>query len=280
MVASALFLKSVLLVPGAGLAAVLLVGASYAQDPSGDTGDPSDDTGDAATDSATDGAGAANQEWSYSGATGPAQWALLSEEYEACDGNAQSPIDITDATPDDTLGALDVSYVSVPVERDPEQYVTTFEVEDAGGFAVDGRHYMLVEFHFHTPSEHTVEGQRFAAEAHFVHEGEDGTPAVVAVMVEEGAANDPLESVLPGTADRGNAAGTQPQVDPGALLPESNAYYTYTGSLTTPPCTEGVRWFVLQEPVEASPEQTRQLKGEGTNRPVQPLNGRTVAASE
>lgn len=213
-------------------------------------------------------------DWSYGGATGPAQWASLAAEYKACGGDAQSPIDIVGAEPDDTLDALDVSYRAVAVERDTDQYVTTLEVEDAGGFAAGGQHYELVEFHFHTPSEHTIEGQSFAAEAHFVHDGDDA-PAVLAVMIEEGAENAALKA-LPGSG----GGGLQQQINPGALLPESHAYYTYEGSLTTPPCTEGVRWFVLQEPLEASPAQIQQLKGEGTNRPIQPLNGRRIAASQ
>lgn len=218
---------------------------------------------------------AGSADWSYEGATGPAQWASLAAEYKACGGDAQSPIDIAGAEPDDTLDALDVSYRAAAVERDTTQYVTTLEVEEAGGIAVDGRHYTLVEFHFHTPSEHTIEGQRFAAEAHFVHGGGDA-PAVLAVMIEEGAENAALQKALPGSG----GGGLQQQINPGALLPESHAYYTYEGSLTTPPCTEGVRWFVLQEPLEASPAQIQQLKGEGTNRPIQPLNGRRIAASQ
>jgi carbonic anhydrase len=221
---------------------------------------------------------AADKAWSYDGETGPAQWASLSDEYALCDrGRAQSPIDVpADAEPADRLGALQTNYSASPAQVDPGQLVTHVDLEAGGPLTFQGTSYELVQFHFHTPSEHTIGGQSFAAEAHLVHESEGGELAVVGVMVEEGAEHAALEDVLSGAVQRGDGA----PFDAAQLLPEEEAYYTYTGSLTTPPCSEGVRWVLMQQPIEASPGQVDRLKGEQTNRPVQPLNGRAVAASE
>lgn len=209
-----------------------------------------------------------SEDWSYDGATGPAHWASLSEAYAPCDGDAQSPVDITGAQPDDRLPPLQVSYAPAPAQRDPSGHVTHVDVEGAGALTFRGRRYTLDQFHFHTPSEHTIEGQSFAAEAHFVHEDDAGAVAVLAVMIEEGAESDMLRRTL---------SERDVQIDPGRLLPADLSYYTYVGSLTTPPCTEGVRWIVLRAPATLSPAQVERMKGDHTNRPVQPLNGRRIA---
>lgn len=209
-------------------------------------------------------------DWSYEGATGPAHWAALTPRFADCDGDAQSPIDLAGAQPDDDLEPLRISYPPISAEENTEGHHTSVAVppEADGALTFEGQRYALQEFHFHTPSEHTVEGRSFDAEAHFVHEGDDGTPAVLAVLIEAGDAHPSMRQLFDGDA-----------VDPERLLPEERSYYIYTGSLTTPPCTEGVRWVVLQEPVEWSRAQIERLEGDETNRPVQPLNGRTVAAS-
>ena len=243
--------------------------------PPGDAG-RADPTGAAA--SGADPTDASPPAYGYGEANGPAQWASLSEEYALCDsGEAQSPIDVpADAEPSDRLGPLQTDYSASPAQADPSQLVTHVDLEAGGTLTFQGTSYELVQFHFHTPSEHTIGGRSFAAEAHLVHESEGGELAVIGVMVEEGAENAALEEVLSGAVQRGDGA----PFDPARLLPEEQAYYTYTGSLTTPPCSEGVRWVLMQEPIAASPAQLDRFKGEQTNRPVQPLNGRAVAASE
>lgn len=234
-------------------------------------GDPgrSEEAGAAAADAEPTTQG--DEEWSYHGATGPAQWASLSPEYASCGGDRQSPVDIAGVEPDDTLQALQASYAPTAIQVDTDAHVTHLDVEEAGGLTFQGQRYALVQFHFHTPSEHTIEGASFPAEAHLVHESDTGEMAVIGIMIEEGAEHSVLRQVL---------SGSGAQVDPGQLLPEDKGYYTYTGSLTTPPCTEGVRWIIMQQPVELSSTQIEQLKGDQTNRPVQPLNGRRILASQ
>ncbi len=141
---------------------------------------------------------------------------------------------------------------------------------------VDGTRYDLIQFHFHTPSEHTIDGEHAAAELHLVHQ-DDGNLAVVGVLVEEGAAS---EAVAPVLEDPPDAEGEQREpetpVDAAGLLPEGHATFRYDGSLTTPPCSEGVRWMVMTEPVTWSAEQLTAFTDlyDGSNRPTQPLHDR------
>jgi carbonic anhydrase len=205
--------------------------------------------------------------YSYSGATSPPHWASLSEEYATCNGDAQSPVDIVGVQPGDALAPLRVAYATSPAQVNLDGHLTQVDLDAPGHLHFQGRRYALEQFHFHTPSEHTRAGRHFPAEAHLVHAGDGGDVAVVGVWVKEGAENAMLHRLLTG-------AGAQ--ADASRLLPGDRSYYTYTGSLTTPPCTEGVRWIFMQEPISLSPRQIEALKGECTNRPVQPLNGRSV----
>ena len=122
---------------------------------------------------------------------------------------------------------------------------------------LDGDEYELLQFHFHTPSEHAVEGELLGAELHFVHRkvGTEGDLAVVGVFIEEGAENEALASVLANAPEEEGEVETGETVDANALLPESSTTYRYPGSLTTPPCSQGVKWNVLAQPIEMSAEQ-------------------------
>lgn len=202
---------------------------------------------------------------------------------DACaSGQAQSPIDLADLKDATDLADLASAYPAgagtlIDTGR-------TLELKPAGGALTIGDEALsLLQFHFHAPSEHTLAGQSFPAELHFVHRDAAGGLAVLGVFIEEGAENPALASLLanlPG--GEGEAAGAAVTIDPAPLLPEERAYYAYSGSLTTPPCSEGVRWHVLKQPIAAAPEQINALRaalGE-SNRAIQPLNAREVAFGE
>lgn len=224
------------------------------------------------------------KKWSYGGATGPARWGTLSKEYAQCNlGTMQSPIDIPDAKvrkgslppllfnyKPSALRIVDTGY-TVQVNYAPDSWVT-----------VDGKRYQLVEFHFHRPSEEKVDGKGRDMVAHLVHQDAQGSYAVVAVFLEQGRENPLIRSLwthLPGTKGKENALDLK--INALGLLPANKDYYTYTGSLTTPPCSENVAWFVLKNPVQLSAEEIgRFAKLYPMNaRPVQPLNDRDIRGS-
>ena len=143
----------------------------------------------------------------------------------------------------------------------------------------NGRKFELRQFHFHAPSEHTVDGKHFPMEMHLVHKGQDGTSGVVAVFINEGQHNrafDPVWDNLPDPTRPKREA--EINIDASLLLPKDTSYYSYDGSFTTPPCTEQVKWVILAQPVNLSKQQIMRFRKviHDNNRPVQPLNGRQV----
>jgi carbonic anhydrase len=226
---------------------------------------------------------AEEKHWGYTGQTGPAHWAVLQSEYSACGvGKLQSPIDIRDSVAKKSaLAKIAFDYIPSPLEIVDNGH--TIEVNYAPGsfITVEGKRYELVQFHFHKPSEEKINGKSADMEAHLVHKGADGNLAVVAVLLKTGPSNKLVETLwknLPREKDRETAvAGVQ--INAADLLPVHTAgYYTFTGSLTTPPCSEGVTWFVLKNPTSISnAEVGRFAKLYPMNaRPTQPLNGREI----
>ena len=217
--------------------------------------------------------------WSYSGETGPAEWATLSEEYAACAvGSEQSPIDIPGETAQNAeLPALSFDYGAASARIEDGGHGVLVTPETSLGLTIGDDRYSLLQFHAHDPSEHTIDGRSYPLEIHFVHQNEAGQLAVVGVMIEEGEADPAFGPVIEGL----QADGATATVEFAQLLPERLDYFTYDGSLTTPPCSEGVRWIVLAEPIQIGAEQLAALsEGHGaTNRPVQPLEGRIVRSS-
>ena len=219
--------------------------------------------------------------WSYSGATGPEHWASEDAAYAACgSGKHQSPIDI-EKTSVEALPPIEFAYRPIPLTVTDTGH--SFQVNappGSGGFTVGGGRYDLVQFHFHRPSEEEIHGHRQAMVVHLVHKNDKGELAVVAVLIQTGEPNAFLEEVFDHFPPKGTTetkvAGTT--VNIGDLLPQSHGYYTFEGSLTTPPCTEQVRWFVLKSPVHASKAQVQQFAARYPHdaRPVQALNDRTV----
>ena len=219
--------------------------------------------------------------WSYEaeGETSPAMWGELSPEYALCGtGKTQSPIDILTTVATDVS---DIAFTYLPSALTIFNNGHTVQVNyDEGSEIVYNEHtFPLAQFHVHHPSEHTLNGEAFPLEMHFVHKDADGNLAVVGVLVKEGAenpayadfiANLPTEETEPTTLDY-----TVNALD---MMPTEKTYYTYSGSLTTPPCSEGVRWLLLTTPIELSAEQIESIATifEHNARPTQALNARDV----
>jgi len=221
--------------------------------------------------------------WSYEGETQPANWGSLSPEYAACSaGKSQSPINLT--ADFNAQGApLAFDYKGTPLDIVNNGHTVQVNYQPGSTLTVDGKTYPLVQFHFHTPSEHWVNDHAYDMEMHLVHKTAGGELAVVGVLMQPGQANRFLQSIIDHMPQ---SAGEKQEVESVSLnaadaLPESREYFHYSGSLTTPPCTEGVNWSVLKTPVDASPEQIQAFrKVLGANaRPVQVANGRGRAGS-
>tara|TARA_R110002049_G_scaffold4601_1_gene31634 strand:- start:13921 stop:15639 length:1719 start_codon:yes stop_codon:yes gene_type:complete len=223
--------------------------------------------------------------WGYSGKIGPEYWGDLDPSYVlAKRGRQQSPIDIRETLARDDLPDIEFNYKPSRIRFIYNGH-TVQENQDAGGFGKGprGRSFQLEQFHFHSPSEHTVGGHQFPMEMHLVHKASDGTVGVLAVLFEVGEHNwalDPLWQNLPGP-DAPRREADNVMVNAGDLLPAQHDYYFYHGSFTTPPCTEHVEWVVLKRTVNISRQQLEQLRKivNGNNRPVQKLNGRVVSLS-
>ena len=215
-------------------------------------------------------------EWSYTGEHGAENWG---DTFATCgEGKNQTPININQAV-DADLRSLDIQYQGVVTGLINNGHTVQSEISGFNSLLVDGKEFDLKQFHFHTPSENYIKNRQYPLEAHFVHADEAGNLAVVAVMYEVGDKRDAnltkLLADIPGSKEGVTLSN---QVKLSELLPDTEHYYRFTGSLTTPPCSEGVRWFVLQEPVEASKKQLASLHDVmgDNNRPLQPINSRLV----
>lgn len=217
--------------------------------------------------------------WSYSGEDGPEAWAKLTPGNFACAGKNQSPVDLKGSIRAD-LKPLKLDYAAGGSEVLNNGH--TLQVGYAPGSALwlDSVRFELKQLHFHAPSEHLIDGQSFPLEAHLVHADADGNLTVVAVMFNEGPENRALAPIwtrLP--AQAGEKYSLPVPMAATTLLPTNRAYYRFSGSLTTPPCTEGVRWLVMKQPVSVSKEQLEAFSyvvRHPNNRPPQPLNGRAI----
>jgi carbonic anhydrase len=226
--------------------------------------------------------------WTYDGATGAEHWGELDPAYAACNaGKEQSPIDIPSAEKAE-LPALRFEYKSGPLKYLINNgYTIRVNYHDApgsGNFLIVGdERYQLTQFHFHRPSEEYVHGKPYDMEVHLMHQSSDGKVAGVTVFLKAGSANATVQKLwehMPMTEGKEQEiAGVE--VNPAGLLPHDTAYSMYMGSLTAPPCSEGVTWFVLKTPVEISAEEIGAFAKLYPHdvRPLQPLNGRVVKES-
>jgi len=231
--------------------------------------------------------------WGYEGETGPAQWAGLSSEFSLCaKGDKQSPIDLTGATQVAGSLGIDLNKLSAPDSLlDRERRSGILDIIDNGhtiqittdtiiALSIDGMRFELAQFHFHAPSEHAIDGRHYPLEAHFVMSNGRGQLAVLGVLFEAGQYDPEFEPIIDNLPQ---APGQERHlrniafnIDSLRALPDT--YFAYPGSLTTPPCSEGVRWFVIAEPEQLSLAQlgafTEALHGNA--RPLQPRNGREL----
>lgn len=218
--------------------------------------------------------------WSYTGKEGPGHWGGTCKT-----GKAQSPIDIRTADAKaEPLPALRFDYRPGPLRIVDNGHTVQVSVDHGSSLTVGNDHYQLVQFHFHKPSEEAIEGRHYAMVAHLVHRDTKGSLAVVAVLLKAGPDNPLIEKLwnnVPREKGHEETLHTV-TVSPGQLLPVNRAYFTFTGSLTTPPCSEGVRWFVLETPTTIGINQVIRFGKfyRANARPVQPTNGRRVLASK
>lgn len=229
--------------------------------------------------------------WTYTGDTGPAAWGSLSLENLACaEGSSQSPIDIVSTAATSAPGSLAIQYRPTSLSIDHHEHITgvldnghTIQVNcaGAGSLTIDGKSYELVQFHFHSPSEHTVDGKSFPMELHVVHRSADDSLAVIGTLIEEGRNNRAFDTLWAHLPEKEGQEVRLPDVivNVDNLLPANHACYRYAGSLTTPPCSEGVKWLVMKKPIALSSGQIAKFRAifHDNHRPTQPLNGRAVA---
>ncbi len=220
--------------------------------------------------------------WEYDGELGSHNWGVISEDYGLCEhGQMQSPIDFD--------GPITAAEIRVAVDWSPSPLLMsnngkTVQVgfEQGSNFVSGGETFNLLQVHFHTPSEHLFSNEPFPMVAHFVHASAQGKLAVLGILFEEGAANPEIQKLI----DASTEVGADPvhveglDFDPRALLPNDLGVYRYMGSLTTPPCSEGVNWHVAQDAVAAHPSQiSAMIELMGNNaRPVQSINSRLIVA--
>lgn len=219
--------------------------------------------------------------WSYDGQTGPEYWGDLDPAFELCsDGLSQSPIDISDDDLDEVEGAeIKFHYQTTPIVVSNNGHAIQVTPNSGSYVKVDNEQYELLQFHLHSPSEHTINGEYFPMEAHFVHRSAEGVLLVIGVFFEEGDNNytyAPVFSNMPSNEGEGNLI--KGSVNLRSFLPEEIETYRYSGSLTTPPCSEGVKWNVVTEENEISSTQLKAFQSIYNHnfRPTLPLNGRTV----
>jgi carbonic anhydrase len=232
---------------------------------------------EAAEGEEADAAHAEAPHWTYEEA---ARWQELSEEFTACgEGVEQSPIDLTGAVGLDLPNAT-MNYVPADATVIDNGHTVQVNVPGAGTLELDGTTYAFAQFHFHAPSEHTVEGDHWPMEWHFVHTADDGSLAVLGVLVEEGPEWPAFDMIIDSMPlEKSVEDKVYGQVDIATFLPELTAAYRYDGSLTTPPCSEGVEWSVLQGSITMSSAQMEAFTSrftEANNRPVQPINEREL----
>src|SRR6516225_2975962 len=216
--------------------------------------------------------------WTYAGAEGPNDWGKLDPGFAACsNGHTQSPIDIKNAKKAD-LPPLKFDYNPVALNIIDNGHTIQINYAPGSTLTVGDKTYTLKQFHFHHPSEEHINGHGYDMVAHLVHADEQGHLAVVAVLLKKGSSNALIETLWKNLPSDKEKALEIPGVTVNVkdLLPAHYAYYTFAGSLTTPPCSEGVTWYVLKEQTALSNEQIADFaKIYPLNaRPIQPTNGR------
>lgn len=218
--------------------------------------------------------------WSYEGDTGPEHWAELDHNWEvAAKGKSQSPIDLGGAVQGDA-GNLDFHYGESSIRITNNGHTVQLTVEEGSWVEYGGTRFHLKQFHLHSPSEHALNGEHSELEVHFVHESDTGNLAVVGFLMDAGEPAPFFDLFMDNIPGVGETRVLPDHIsDLARILPEDPEHkYHYSGSLTTPPCTENVEWFILKTHVQASEKQIAKFRKyyQGNNRPLQPLNDREL----
>lgn len=218
--------------------------------------------------------------WGYDGQAGPENWARLTPEYVLCGtGMNQSPIDIAGEIKAE-LPPIEFSYTASATEILNNGHTVQANFAPGSTIRVGGRQFELKQVHFHTPSENNIRGKSFPMEAHLVHADSDGRLAVVAVMFTQGKDNPAVAKLFDQLPENvGDKLALDATLKAAQLLPRNRGYYRFSGSLTTPPCTEGVTWLVMKDPVTVGAEQVGRFAHaihHANNRPLQTINARAV----
>ena len=223
--------------------------------------------------------GAGDAHWGYEGKAGPDNWGNLNQEFVTCKlGQQQAPIDIPTKSAAKTSAPIKTNYKPSAGEIINNGHTIQVALSDAGGVNLSGVNYQFLQMHFHTPGEEKLDGESFPFNAHLVHRTADGKLAVIGVFFKVGAANEALNDVFTQMPVKEGKATLNGRLDPVSVLPKSLAYYSYAGSLTTPPCSEGVTFYILKTPMQMSQAQLDSFRKlyPMNARPTFPLNGRQV----
>lgn len=224
--------------------------------------------------------------WAYGGEAGPDHWAELAQEFGTCGaGKEQSPIDIkANLAIKANLGALKLDWKDTPVEILNNGHTIQANYAPGSTFTLKGKAYKLVQFHFHSPSEHLENGKGYAMEVHMVHKSDDGDLAVVGVLLKQGAENATIKKLWSELPKEENEKKTVAALTINAkgFLPKRTSYWHYEGSLTTPPCSETVNWFVMKDAVTVSEDQIKTFTTLFPNnaRPALPVGRRFVLSND
>ena len=216
--------------------------------------------------------------WGYEGEMGPENWG---KEFPTCaNGKKQSPLNIVGPF-EKSKDSLEVSYKSGPLRMLNNGHTIQVNIPPGSTAKINGEVFDLLQFHFHRPSEEKVDGKPMAMVAHFVHKSKAGKLAVIGVLLKEGKDNDAINVLWDNAPAKEGPEVKLDKIsfDPGKLIPSALAHYAYEGSLTTPPCTEGVNFYILKTPVDISKAQVTKFPFKMNARPVQPLNGRKIGAN-
>jgi carbonic anhydrase len=225
-------------------------------------------------------------DWGYLGRYGPVNWSKVDPGYSACSkGHEQSPVDIRGARLNSALKPVEFHFIAGPVTMVNDGHAVSVKPLAGGYIVADGVRYNLVEFTFHHPSEHAVNGGLTDMEVDFLTRSADGKTAMLAVLLSENSdfPNTTLSMLWQHLPSKpGQTEKDDDMVDPGGLFPSDPGYWTYTGSLPAPPCTEGVQWFVYETPVSISQRQLEAFVRifRMNTRPLQDMHGRKIEANE
>ncbi|MDI1226413.1 MAG: carbonic anhydrase family protein [bacterium] len=194
-------------------------------------------------------------------------------------GHQQSPVDLS-PTMNAGLSLIDIDYASVPLNVINDGHTVQVKYPAGSKMSINGQSFELMQFHFHAPSEYTIEGKRFDMEVHLVHKDSKGNLGVIGILIEEGVENKTASKIWDHFQSPENGIASHPQVEINAsgLLPKKMDHYELMGSLTTPPYTEGVQWYVMKEPIQLSTDQIAQFKAafKPNARSIQNTNGRPI----